>query len=288
MWDCSVQRLALGFGHPLNRRICMTIDFKRALLVAGLGLGLTLSAPLAAQTTTDTTTTEPAAEPATADTPPALPPALPAAPDPATPPPLPPQPDFYIDENGTPGGPYKLAQLQALVTAGTLKPATLAWTDGMAEWAAASTVAGLEPLFAAASPGPTPTPTPDAPAVDLATFVVGNWQQTGPIDIPGVGPGTADLAASFAPDGSFTMSGTIEATNAETGTMTIQVEGQGTYVAQPMGADLFAVTQTGSAKMTIPGFAPVEQALAETTNYRMIDANTIEDTVTGDRLVRQP
>lgn len=268
----------------------MTLDFKRLLLATGLGLGLTLSAPLAAQTTTETTTTEPAAEPttepATADTPPALPPALPAAPGPATPPPLPPQPDFYIDENGSPGGPYKLAQLQALVTAGTLKPATLAWTDGMAEWAAASTVAGLEPLFAAAAPAPAPTPT--APLADLATFVVGNWQQTGPIDIPGVGPGTANLAASFVADGSFTMSGTIEATNAETGTMTIQVEGQGTYVVQPMGADMFAVTQTGSAKMTIPGFAPVEQALAETTNYRMIDANTIEDTVTGDRLVRQP
>lgn len=284
----------------------MTTDFKLVILAAAFGLGLTQSAPLMAQTTPDTTadtttdaitdattdtTTAPAADPAateaTKDTPPALPPALPVTPAPATPPPLPPQPDFYIDENGTPGGPYKIAQLQALVAAGTLKPGTLAWTDGMAEWAAASTVAGLEPLFAVAAPV-TPTKTAAPPTVDLATFVVGNWLQTGPLDIPGVGPGTANLAATFAPDGSFSMSGTIEATNAETGTMTIQVAGQGTYVVQSLGPDMFAVTQTGSAKMTIPGFAPVEQALAETTNYRMIDANTIEDSVTGDRLVRQP
>jgi hypothetical protein len=265
----------------------MTYEFRHQILAALVGLGPYLSLPAAAQTTTDTTT-EPATEVVVPEAPPALPPALPAAPEPATPPPLPPQPDFYIDENGTPGGPYKMAQLQALVTAGTLMPTTLAWTDGMAEWAAASTVAGLEPLFAASTPTPTPTPTPGAPAVDLATFVVGNWLQTGPIDIPGVGPGTANLAASFLGDGSFTMSGTIEATNAQTGTMTIQVEGQGSYVILPLGADMFSVTQTGSAKMTIPGFAPVEQALAETTNYRIIDANTIEDTVTGDKLVRQP
>lgn len=280
----------------------MTMNFRLVILSAAFGVGLTLTAPVLAQTTDTTkdTATEPAtpqAAPEVApeatseagvETPPALPPALPVTPEPVTPPPLPPQPDFYIDENGTPGGPYKVAQLQALVAAGTLLPTTLAWTDGMAEWAAASTVAGLEPLFAAAPAAPAPTPTAVAPVVDLATFVVGNWQQTGPLDIPGVGPGTANLSASFLADGSFSMSGTIEATNAETGTMTIQVEGQGNYAIQPIGADMFAVTQTGSARMVMPGFAPVDQALAETTNYRIVDANTIEDTVTGDRLVRQP
>ena len=262
----------------------MTIDIRSMIWAAALGVGLGFSGAVLAQTTTDTTP-----EPATTDAPPALPPALPATPEPASPPPLPPQPDFYIDENGTPGGPYKMAQLQALVAAGTLTPTTLAWTDGMAEWAAANAVAGLEPLFAAAAaPAPTPAPTPAPPIADLTTFVVGNWQQTGDVDIPGVGLGSANLSAMFGADSSFTLGGTIEATNAETGTMTIQVNATGTYAVQSLGPDTFSVTQTGSATMTIPGFAPVQQPVAETTNYKMIDANTIEDIATGDRLVRQP
>lgn len=263
----------------------MTITLKTKFWAAIFGVGLALGGPVLAQTSTDATTD--VTTDATTAAPPALPPALPAAPEPATPPPLPPQPDFYIDENGTPGGPYKMAQLQALVAAGTLTPGTLAWTDGMAEWAAANTVTGLEPLFAAVvAPTPNPTPAP-APAVDLATFVLGHWQQTGAVDIPGVGPGNANLAAMFAADGTFTLGGTIEATNADTGTMTIQVNAQGNYVIESLGPDTFSVTQTGSATMTIPGFAPVQQPVAETTIYKMIDANTIEDTVTGDRLVRQ-
>ena len=266
----------------------MTIRLAHWILAATMLTQVVLTGPLLAQTTdaTDPATTEPATtEPAAGDAPPALPPPLPPAEVPATPPPLPPQPEFYIDENGAPGGPYKMADLQALVTAGTLTADTLAWTDGMEAWAAASSVAGLETLFAAAA---APRVTAVAPPADLSTFVVGDWQQTGPLDIPGVGPGTANLTASFAADGTFRMGGTIEATNAETGTMTIQVDGQGNYVAQALTADQFSVTQTGIAKMTIPGFAPVEQPLAETTNYRVIDANTIEDMVTGDRLVRQP
>ena len=265
----------------------MTNIIKPLTCAVIFGIGVGLNGPVLAQTT-DTTTdsvADPAVTEVTPDAPPALPPALPVAPEPATPPPLPPQPDFYIDENGTPGGPYKMAQLQALVAAGTLAPTTLAWTDGMAEWAAASTVAGLGPLFAATT---TPTPPPVAPAADLTTFVLGNWQQTGDVDIPGVGLGTANLSAKFGADGTFTLGGTIDATNAETGTMTIQVNATGTYVVQSQGPDTFSVTQTGSATMTIPGFAPVQQPVAETTTYKMIDANTIEDTVTGDRLVRQP
>ena len=268
----------------------MTISIKSMIWAATIGLGL--CGPLLAQTSTDTTAAPTVTDTptvVTTDNPPALPPALPVAPEPASPPPLPPQPEFFIDENGTPGGPYKMAQLQGFVAAGTLTSATLAWTDGMAEWAAANTVAGLEPLFVAAvTPAPTPAPTPVAPAVDLATFVVGNWKQTGDVDIPGVGLGRADLSAMFGADGKFVLGGTIEATNADTGTMMIQVNATGTFVVQSSGPDTFSVTQTGSATMTIPGFAPVQQPVAETTNYTMIDANTIEDIATGDRLIRQP
>lgn len=287
----------------------MTIAFEQwarvLILACTLGLGLQPAGPLLAQSAepatgaaSETTTETPAgagpeATAGTAPDPttqtetnaPVLPPPLPPAPAPATPPPLPPQPDYYIDAGGTPGGPYKLAELQALVAAGTLTSGTLAWTDGMAEWAPAAAVTGLETLFAAT---PAPTAAPAAPGIDVAATLVGNWLQTGPVEIPGVGAGNANLSAHFAADGSFTMGGSIEAINADTGTMTIQLQAEGNYAVQPMADGQFALTQTGSVRMTMPGFAPVDQPIAETANYQMIDANTIEDLATGDRLVRQP
>ena len=265
----------------------MTPAIGRQLLALCMTLGLFAAPPLQAQTADPTEpVTEPVPEPVTEPaTPPDLPPPLPPEPEPVTPPPLPPQPEFFVDQGGTPGGPFKLADLQAQVVAGTLTPATLAWTAGMADWAPASTVAGLEALFASQTATPTDTVAPD---MDVAALLVGNWTQTGPIEIPGVGPGNADISASFAADGRFTIAGTIEAINAETGSMTIEVAAEGNYAVQAQENGNFALTQTGSIRTTMPGFAPVDQAMAETTSYRMLDPDTIEDTTTGDRLIRQP
>ena len=49
---------------------------------------------------------------------------------------------FYAD-GATQIGPVSLAQLQQLVTAGTVTPATMVWTSGMAAWSPAGQVAAL-------------------------------------------------------------------------------------------------------------------------------------------------
>ncbi|MDL9936682.1 SPFH domain-containing protein [Gordonia sp. ABSL1-1] len=77
----------------------------------------------------------------------------------AAPPPLPGAVTYHVDQNGQAGGPFTVAQLQSFVAAGTLTPATLVWSAGMAEWSAAGQVPALTGLFS--SPPPLP-PRPGA------------------------------------------------------------------------------------------------------------------------------
>lgn len=85
----------------------------------------------------------------------------------AAPPPLPGQALYHVEANGQSTGPYTVQQLQAGVANGQVTAQTLVWTNGMAEWAQAGTVAALAPLFAAPPPPPTageaPPPPPPAP-----------------------------------------------------------------------------------------------------------------------------
>ncbi len=78
------------------------------------------------------------------------------APQAAPPPPPPAAPTFYIAQNGQRLGPYGMADLQNMAMNGTLTPATMVWTAGMANWQAASTVAALSALFGAVPPPPPP------------------------------------------------------------------------------------------------------------------------------------
>lgn len=68
------------------------------------------------------------------------------------PPPLPQQPVFHIEQSGQAVGPYPVDQLRQFVTDGRLTSATRVWTPGMASWAAAATVPGLQPLFGSVPP----------------------------------------------------------------------------------------------------------------------------------------
>ena len=78
----------------------------------------------------------------------------------AAPPPLPAPAVFHVDNGtGQAQGPYPIAQLQQMAASGQLTPATLVWNPQMAGWAAASTVAALQGLFA---PPPPPPPPPTA------------------------------------------------------------------------------------------------------------------------------
>jgi membrane protease subunit (stomatin/prohibitin family) len=80
----------------------------------------------------------------------------------AAPPPLPGQSLYHVEVGGQATGPYSVSQLQAGVANGQVNAATLVWTGGMAEWAQASQVPALAPLFAVPPPPPAP-PGGDAP-----------------------------------------------------------------------------------------------------------------------------
>lgn len=97
---------------------------------------------------------------------PAAAPAVPAAP--AAPPPLPGQKTFHVDHNGTPGGPYNMAQMQQGIGNGTVTGSTLVWSQGMAAWAPAQTVPELQALFAAPPPLPPQEPPPMPPTPPAA------------------------------------------------------------------------------------------------------------------------
>lgn len=68
------------------------------------------------------------------------------------PPPLPPQLQLFVALNGQQSGPFDLPALQQLVQVGQLTRETLVWKQGMASWAAASTVAELAALFGSVPP----------------------------------------------------------------------------------------------------------------------------------------
>jgi GYF domain 2/SPFH domain-Band 7 family len=77
------------------------------------------------------------------------------------PPPLPPQQLFHFDQAGTPAGPYPVNALRQFVSSGQLTRDTVVWSEGMANWAPASTVPALQTLFSSPPPLPgTPPPLP--------------------------------------------------------------------------------------------------------------------------------
>ncbi len=82
----------------------------------------------------------------------------------AAPPPLPAAQTFHVEMGGAAQGPFTVAQIQAGIANGQVTPDSLVWTNGMAAWAAASTVPALQPLFAA--PPPLPPAAPPAPPAD--------------------------------------------------------------------------------------------------------------------------
>jgi len=54
---------------------------------------------------------------------------------------------YYVSINGQQAGPFDTAGLRQLISVGQLTETSLVWREGMANWAAAATVAELAPLF---------------------------------------------------------------------------------------------------------------------------------------------
>ncbi|MGL4851167.1 MAG: SPFH domain-containing protein [Phocaeicola sp.] len=70
----------------------------------------------------------------------------------AIPPPLPQETTYFVAVNGAQTGPYTLIQLQQQALQGTFTTQSLVWTQGMATWSAASSVAELATLLGAVPP----------------------------------------------------------------------------------------------------------------------------------------
>jgi len=77
-------------------------------------------------------------------------------------PPTPPAIQFHVVSDGKTTGPFAVAVLQQMITAGTFNTATLVWRQGMASWQTAGTVPELASLFAPVAPPPVPPPIPPA------------------------------------------------------------------------------------------------------------------------------
>lgn len=81
----------------------------------------------------------------------------------APPPPLPTSSQWYFGINGQNVGPLTLEVAKQFVTMGQIKADTLAWTNGAASWAPASSIAALSSLFGAGGPPPLPGTPPPLP-----------------------------------------------------------------------------------------------------------------------------
>ena len=77
---------------------------------------------------------------------------------PPTPPAMPSMRQFHVFLNGQQAGPYDVNTISQMVQQGSVTAQTQVWAQGMAQWAAATSVAELAPLFAAANAQPTPPP----------------------------------------------------------------------------------------------------------------------------------
>lgn len=83
---------------------------------------------------------------------------------------------WYVGADGASKGPVELEELVRLARAGDVTPATLVWTDGMAEWAPAGSVAALTELL-----GPPPAAPPPMPRKSGA---VPSYQTTPVAEVP--------------------------------------------------------------------------------------------------------
>jgi len=71
---------------------------------------------------------------------------------PQAPPPIPQAAAFHVAINGQQSGPFDMNSLTQFVKGGQVKPDTLVWKQGMAQWTAAGQVPELSNLFGAAPP----------------------------------------------------------------------------------------------------------------------------------------
>ena len=79
----------------------------------------------------------------------------------AAPPPVPSETKYHVVIDGQARGPLSLEQISKRVASGEMNAESLVWTEGLESWAAASSIASIQSLFANKS-GSTPPPVPPA------------------------------------------------------------------------------------------------------------------------------
>ena len=69
-----------------------------------------------------------------------------------SPPPIPPATSYFAAIDGRQAGPFDKTTLEGKIKSGEVKPTTLVWKNGMANWAAAESIAEIKDLFPAVPP----------------------------------------------------------------------------------------------------------------------------------------
>jgi hypothetical protein len=184
-----------------------------------------------------------------------------------TPPPLPPaqpprlpQPPavvFYYNANGKPVGPLSLAEIQAKIASGEIRPDTLVWRTGAARWMAAKDFPDIAPLL--------------PKEVDLKAFFVGTWetQAAGPPETTG----PAKLTITATADGN--LQGTYAVTLKDSGAL-VNIPISGSWSLEKTGEKRFTLNlvlkmQSGGQMKTLPLSSHLE----------IVDDNTLRDVDSG-------
>ncbi len=97
---------------------------------------------------------------------------------------------WYVGADGASKGPIELEELARLARAGEVTPATLVWTEGMAEWTPAGSVAAVTALL-----GPAPPPPPAEPQANAGQRPSGAVpsHRTTPVGELAAGPLVSDV-----------------------------------------------------------------------------------------------
>ncbi len=144
--------------------------------------------------------------------------------------------EWYYARNNQRLGPVSMEQLKQLAASGQLSPADLVWKDGMANWAAASTIAGL---FAASAPAPAPIAAPRPPAAPTTAPAPGISPDdvvSLPLSSGSSGPSIVDTAMLIA----------MRTVSADLDTLT---------VSEPEKAELSKAGIAGDTAQRVPGVA---------------------------------
>ena len=201
---------------------------------------------------------------------------------PVGPPPIPPQGpgtqpvkqlSYYIVINGQQAGPFDNAGLAAKVASGELVRSSLVWTEGMANWEAASKVPDLIPILSSVPP---------KAQFDAMAYLSGTWQaDPTQMQIPNIGPGTSNSRTTYRRDGTYTYLGTLDAMMI--GGMARQtITSDGTFTAQEQGPGKVLITPNGMIKFSMPG----EQTQTAPNNTPFVMTILDDNTMASDDGVR--